>query len=70
MSDIALPHTTIWIIETVRQLHFEVLEYPSYSPDIASLDCYIMGSLRHTLIGQQFAGYQVMKEWACVWLTS
>jgi len=31
MPDIALPHTTIRIIETVWQLHSEVLEHPSYS---------------------------------------
>ena len=39
--DIAIPHTAIWIVETVWQLHFEVLEHPPYSVDVVPLDCVI-----------------------------
>jgi hypothetical protein len=38
LHDIALPHTAIWIVETVQHLHFDVLEHPPYSPDVVPFD--------------------------------
>jgi hypothetical protein len=34
----ACPDTAIHIVKTLRQLHFKILKYPPYSPDLAQSD--------------------------------
>jgi hypothetical protein len=38
-------HTAAHTVETLKKLNFEVLEHPSYNPDLAPLDCHLFGPL-------------------------
>ncbi|UYV61061.1 hypothetical protein LAZ67_1003276 [Cordylochernes scorpioides] len=59
---IARPYTAARIVETLKNLHFEVLTHPSYSPDIAPLDFHLLGPLKKALRGCKFISDEVVKE--------
>jgi len=42
-------------MEKLRDLHYELLEHPSYSPDLASSDFCLFPKLKLFLTGQHFA---------------
>jgi len=49
--DNARPHTFLMTRQKLRELDWEVLMHPPYSPDIASSDCYLFRSLQNSLNG-------------------
>jgi len=42
----------------LRNLHYELLEHPPYSPDLAPSDFYLFPKLKHFLAGQRFSSNQ------------
>jgi len=42
----------------LRNLHYELLEHPPYSPDLASSDFCLFPELKLFLIGQRFSSNQ------------
>ena len=55
LHDNARPHTPHLTINTIRQLNWEVLEHPFYSPDLAPSDFHLFGPLRNALRSRRFA---------------
>ena len=51
LHDNARPHMEHLTINTIRQLNWEVLEHPAYSPDPASSDFHLFGPLKNALRG-------------------
>jgi len=39
----------------IRDLHYELLEHPRYSPDLAPSDFYLFPKLKNFLAGQRFS---------------
>lgn len=52
--DNARPHAARLTQEKIRQLNWEVLPHPSYSPDIAPSDFYLFRSMEHFLKNKNF----------------
>jgi len=42
----------------LRDLHYELLEHPPYSPDLAPSECYLFPKLKLFLAGQRFSSNQ------------
>jgi len=42
----------------LRDLHYELLEHPPYSPDLAPSDFYLFPKLKHFIPGQRFFSNQ------------
>ena len=61
LHDNACPHTAHLTINTIRQLDWEVLEHPAYSPDLAPSDFHLFGPLKNALRGR-FAADDEVKE--------
>ena len=55
---------------TIRQLNWEVLEHPVYSPDLAPSDFHLFGPLKNALRGRRFAADDEVKEAVNDWLRS
>ena len=60
-QDTARPHSTKIIQQKVRELGWEVLAHPIYSPDIAPSNYYLFRSLQYFLVGKKFADYDHVK---------
>jgi histone-lysine N-methyltransferase SETMAR len=45
-------------MEKLRDLHYELLEHPPYSPDLAPSDFYLFPKLKLFLAGQHFSSNQ------------
>jgi len=43
------PHTAHLTINTIRQLNWEVLEHPAYSPELAPSDFHLFGPLKNAV---------------------
>jgi histone-lysine N-methyltransferase SETMAR len=43
---------------TLRDLHYELLEHPPFSPDLASSDFFLFPKLKIFLTGQRFSSNQ------------
>ncbi|UYV77341.1 hypothetical protein LAZ67_15000553 [Cordylochernes scorpioides] len=55
----------------LETLKWEVLPNPPYSPDIASSDYYLFGSMQHGLADQHFSNYDVIKKkWIDEWIAA
>ena len=54
LHDNARPHTASATQETIRQMHWEVLPHPPYSPDLAPSDFHLFGPMKHYLGGKHF----------------
>ena len=68
--DNARPHT--WTaaatVETVRQLGFELLQHPPYSPDLAPSNYHIFDPLKEALCRRRFTSDEEVKEAVHTWL--
>jgi histone-lysine N-methyltransferase SETMAR len=45
-------------MKELRDLHYELLEHPLYSPNLAPSDFYLFPKLKHFLAGQRFSSNQ------------
>jgi histone-lysine N-methyltransferase SETMAR len=59
--DNARPHTARLTQQKIRELGWEVLPHPPYSPDIAPSDYYLFRSLQHFLNGKIFNNIEDIK---------
>ncbi|KAJ4448030.1 hypothetical protein ANN_10042 [Periplaneta americana] len=55
LHDNALPHTARHTMDITRDLRWEVLEHPPYSPDLSLCGFQIFGKLKCDLGGRRFA---------------
>ena len=56
--DKARPHFAKLVKTYLETPKWEILPHPTYSPDIASSDCYLFRSMEHGLPDQQFRSYE------------
>ena len=55
LQDNARPHTAAHTLETLKQLKWEAMEHPAYSPDLVSSDFHLFGLLKNALPGRRFS---------------
>jgi len=70
LHDIARHHTAAHSVETLKKLNFEVLEHPSYSPDLAPSHYHLFGPLKQDLRDHRITTDQQLKEKVHAWLVS
>jgi histone-lysine N-methyltransferase SETMAR len=51
-------HKSVLAVGKLRDLPFELLEHPPYSPDLAPSDFYLFPKLKFFLAGQRFSSNQ------------
>lgn len=61
-QDNARPHTSKLTLQKLRDLDWEVLPHPAYSPDIAPSDYHLFRSLQNYLIGKEFVKEENIKS--------
>jgi len=54
-QDSAPVHKSVLAMGKFRDLHYELLEHPPYSPDLAPSDFYLFPKLKLFLAGQRFS---------------
>jgi histone-lysine N-methyltransferase SETMAR len=57
-QDNASAHKSVLAMGKLRDLHYELLEHPPYSPDLASSDFCLFPKLKLILAGQRFSSNQ------------
>ena len=67
-QDNARPHSAQRTAETIKELGFEVLEHPPYSPDLAPSDFHMFGPLKEALRGRRFATDEEVIDAVKKWL--
>ena len=63
-----VPHTAAHTLETVKQLKWEAMEHPPYSPDLVSSDFHLFGPLKIALRGRRFSCDDDVKAAVRQWL--
>jgi histone-lysine N-methyltransferase SETMAR len=51
-------HKSVLAMEKLRDLHYELLEHPPYSPDLVPSDFCLFPKLKIFLVGQRFSSNQ------------
>ena len=54
-------------VAKIKDLHFECLSHPPYSPDIAPSNCRVFGALKEELSGRKFR-FDEVQEAVYDWL--
>ena len=67
LHDNARPHTSQETLAIIRDLHFEILPHPPYSPDLAPSDYWIFGALKKPLKGRRFESLQQLATSVSKW---
>lgn len=67
LHDNARPHTAALTQEKLRQIHWETLEHPPYSPDLSPCDFHLFGPLKEALGGNRFESDEEVQEFVCNW---
>jgi len=62
------PHTAAHTMDTLRDLKFEVLKHPPYSPDLAPSDFHLFGPMKEHLRRHKFADDDKIMEAVQSWL--
>jgi len=70
LHDNAPSHTARSVKEAIKELGWEVLPHPPYSPDLAPSDYYLFASMGHALAEQHFADFEQLKNWVIQWFAS
>ena len=69
LHDNARPHPAAHTLETLKQLKWEAVEYPAYSPDLAPSDFHLFRPLKNALRGRRFSCDDDVKaavhQWLC-----
>ena len=70
LHDNSRPHTAAHTAETLRNLKFEVMIHPPYSPDLVPSGHHLFGLLKEALRGCRFTSDREVKEAVHAWLTA
>jgi len=69
LYDNARPHTAAHRLETFKQLKWEAMEHPAYSPNLVPSDFHLFGLLKNALRGRRFSCDDDVKaalhQWLC-----
>jgi len=68
LHDNARPQTAAHTLETLKQLKWEAMEHPAYSPDLAPSDFHLFGMLKNSLRGSRFSCDDDVKAAVHQWL--
>jgi len=68
LRDNARPHTAAHMLETLKQLKWEAMEHPAYSPDLVPSDFHLFGLLKNALQGRRFSCDDDVKAVVHQWL--
>ncbi|UYV68588.1 hypothetical protein LAZ67_6000140 [Cordylochernes scorpioides] len=55
---------------TIKDLGWELLPHPPYSPDLAPSDYHLFTSLGHALKNQEFSNSDILRKWLVDWFDS
>ncbi|UYV83125.1 SETMAR, partial [Cordylochernes scorpioides] len=61
--DNAPAHNATVVKNTIKDLGWELLPHPPYSPDLAPSDYHLFTSLGHTLKNQEFSNSDILRKW-------
>lgn len=61
--DNARPHTSMQTQKKLRELNWDLLIHPPYSPDLAPSDFHLFRSLQNNLTGKKFASREALKNY-------
>lgn len=70
LHDNARPHVAMKTVDKLRKFHWEMLEHPPYSPDLAPSDFHLFGPLKKFLAGQRFTCDDEVKATVRKWFRS
>jgi histone-lysine N-methyltransferase SETMAR len=68
LHDNAWPHTAHATVAKIKDLHFQCLPHPPYSPDLEPSDFHVFGALEGELSGRKFRSDEVQEavhNWLC-----
>ncbi|UYV83093.1 SETMAR [Cordylochernes scorpioides] len=68
--DNAPAHNAKVLKNTIKDLGWELLPHPPYSPDLASSDYHLFTSLGHALKNQEFSNSDILRKWLVDWFDS
>lgn len=68
--DQARAHIGSPVENAIKELGWELLAHPPYSPDIAPSDYHLFRSMQHALAGQHFTDLEDIKKWVDDWIAS
>ena len=67
LHDNARPHSANQTTATLSSFKWEVLQHPTYSPDLASSDFHLFGPLKQHLSGERFPDDDAVERAVCAW---
>jgi transposase len=67
LHDNARPHTANKINEMLRNFKWEVLEHPTYSPELAPSDFHLFGPLKHHISAEHFSDDEAVEREVTAW---
>jgi len=70
LHDNAPSHTSKPVKDMLKDLAWEVLTHPPYSPDLAPSDYHLFQSIAHALSEQHFKTYEEVENWVSEWFAS
>ncbi|UYV74262.1 hypothetical protein LAZ67_11002704 [Cordylochernes scorpioides] len=68
--DNAPAHNATVVKNTIKDLGWELLPLPPYSPDLAPSDYHLFTSLGHALKNQEFSNSDILRKWLVDWFDS
>lgn len=68
--DNAPAHTGSAVKNTIKEIGWEILPHPPYSPDLAPSDYHLFASLGHALKHQHFSDNDMVRKWLVEWFAS
>ncbi|UYV72449.1 NR6A1 [Cordylochernes scorpioides] len=68
--DNAPAHNATVVKNTIKDLGWELLPHPPYSPDLAPSDYHLFTSLGHALKNQEFSNSDILRKWLVDWFDS
>ncbi|UYV77993.1 SETMAR [Cordylochernes scorpioides] len=68
--DNAPAHNATVVKNTIKDLGWELLPHPLYSPDLAPSDYHLFTSLGHALKNQEFSNSDILRKWLVDWFDS
>lgn len=70
LHDNAPAHTSLVVRNYLKNIKWEALPHPPYSPDLAPSDYHLFSSMGHALTEQHFTSYEDVRKWLNEWFAS